>query len=304
MDEYKKHFTPAEILELKNISIVNYLVDSGFEIEKIRGGETVFISPNSNEKNGSFMVNPKKNVFFDNSNNKSNTGEYGDIITLVRNLENCSFIDACNHLLFNNYSAIIQPLASNNEVEIKTGNKVLSSTSLRSYALLTYLEKRRIRFSLADKYLKEVHYQNSKGNFYALGFQNNLGGYELRSEHFKGATKPKTYTTIRGTVTSNTINVFEGFFSYLSALEYNKVEQLQNWTIVLNSVSNLSKFLAEQQAEGQFIKSEDLIINSFLDNDTGGKTALEKMIRLGFYVKDYSSIYKGYKDFNELLLSK
>jgi hypothetical protein len=47
-----------------------------------------------------------------------------------------------------------------------------------------------------------------------LGFKNDSGGYELRSEFFKGSNSPKDITAFKNR--GKKVAAFEGFFDFLS----------------------------------------------------------------------------------------
>jgi hypothetical protein len=59
-------------------------------------------------------------------------------------------------------------------------------------------------------------------NYYAIGFKNNAGGYELRSEKFKGSGSPEDIP-FPGT-NAQKISVFDGFFNFLSYLQFIKIK--------------------------------------------------------------------------------
>jgi len=88
--------------EIKEISIKEYLERQG--VPTHRNGNKVFCSsPFSRDTNWSFCIYPS-NTYFDWS-----TGQHGDIITLVRKIENCSFLEALEKLSSSNLSRI-QPI--------------------------------------------------------------------------------------------------------------------------------------------------------------------------------------------------
>jgi DNA primase len=78
--------------EALGIPIVEYLESRGYKLEP-RGDRYVCLSPLNNESEPSFYIYPE-NKFYDFS-----SGSGGDIINLVRMLENLSFIDAIRHIL-------------------------------------------------------------------------------------------------------------------------------------------------------------------------------------------------------------
>jgi hypothetical protein len=138
--------------------------------------------------------------------------------------------------------------------------------------------------------LKEAYYTNNDKQYFALAFENDSNGYELRSKYFKGCTK-KDITTIPGK--GNSLNLFEGFFDYLSALTCFD-ERSCNTTIVLNSLVNLDKVDLTRYDK----------INLFLDNDKSGiKTATDIIQKHPGAVNRSQQFYRFCKDFNEYLLT-
>src|SRR5699024_9055657 len=90
--------------------------------------------------------------------------------------------------------------------------KVIAATSITNPALCRYLHDRSIPVELANVYCREVHYALHNRHYYAIGFQNNSGGYELRNKYFKGSSSPKDVTLVAGK-NRQKVAVFEGFFS-------------------------------------------------------------------------------------------
>jgi hypothetical protein len=173
---------------------------------------------------------------------------------------------------------------------------------LENRALLEYLEQqRKIPFAIAKKYVKECYYKINSSQaggspikpYFALYFENDKLGGELRNKHFKGSTTPKTITTIKGRDSSK-VCIFEGFIDFLTALVHFKKPYCEYDVIVLNSLANLDTAnLAKYQA-----------IKLYLDNDDAGKQAKNLIQSKYTNVVDYSFLYADYKDFNEMLVSK
>ena len=87
--------------------------------------------------------------------------------------------------------------------------------------LIAYGKERSIHSSIIDKHLKEAHYTDTETGktFYGLGIKNQSGEYAVRNKYMKTAIAPNDFTYIEGTgARGNTVNVFEGFFDYLSHL--------------------------------------------------------------------------------------
>ena len=160
-------------------------------------------------------------------------------------------------------------------------------------SLIQYVEQRGINIDLGIIYLKEIHFSNKGKSYFAVGFQNNSGGYELRNAlKFKAKTANGITVFDKGT---NTINLFEGFFDFLSALQYYNTKTFNNTTVILNTNSNLQLFLNTL--------TDNRIINSFLDNDKSGQSTVNQIVSKGLYVINQSEkLYPNSKDFNDYLL--
>ena len=128
--------------------------------------------------------------------------------------------------------------------------------------------------------------------YFAIGFPNDAGGYEVRNQYFKGSFAPKTISTLQLTDLS-TLLLFEGFFDFLSALEYYKKTSFPASVIVLNSTSNLEKALPVIKRYSR--------VSTFFDLDKSGRKAQRDVESANDKVTDYSAIYKGFKDFNEMI---
>lgn len=152
----------------------------------------------------------------------------------------------------------------------------------------------------------EVHFENNGKHYYAVGFPNVRGGYEIRNKYFKGCIAPKDISHIRHTNRQNEVcYVFEGFMDYLSFLtlrldscpqypEFDKQDYM-----VLNSVSNVSKALYPL---GNYLR-----IHCFFDNDRAGMEAIlqiRKEYGSTINIRDASHLYSGCKDLNEYLCKR
>ncbi|MFQ8805439.1 MAG: hypothetical protein ACLR8Y_10395 [Alistipes indistinctus] len=87
--------------------------------------------------------------------------------------------------------------------------------------LLYYLKSRSILPEIASRYCREVYYK-TRGErvYFAVGFRNDGGGWELRNSRFKISTSPKTISTL--SCGSDTVAVFEGFMDYLSYMSMHR----------------------------------------------------------------------------------
>jgi DNA primase len=240
----------------------------------------------------SFGVHFNKNIF-----NDLASGVKGNVIELVMRLELVGFHKACEILERSDYvkekESFFSPSHSPNNFN-KT-NIIKSIKPLQHQALIKYCQSRGISFAVAHQYLKEVEYtaKNDK-KYFGVGFLNDKSGYAVRSQLQGGKINigSQYYTSIV-MAESQSVMVFEGFFNFLSAVEYYGRKPSMT-AIILNSTSNLNKALP---TISQYAK-----IYAYLDNDDSGRKALEKLKQVGTNVIDQSGIYKGYNDFNEFLI--
>ncbi len=185
----------------------------------------------------------------------------------------------------------------NEEVPGETAIKIIAAKKpITDLILCSYLRKRKIDKSIANKYCDEVTFKinDKEREFRALGFKNNAGGYELRNEFFKGSSSPK-YISYFDNNEPDKIKVFEGFFDFLSyeTLNQNPEHELTNF-LVLNSLAFFERSLSLME------KHES--IHLYLDNDTAGRKCTSVAEKRSIKFKDESKLYKGSKDINESLI--
>ncbi len=221
-----------DIDAIKGISLVDFLHRLGYDPTGRDSKGLWFYAPYRNERKPSFHVNPRKNVWFD-----FGTGEGGDIFTLAGALSGkTDFVEQARYIAEKMDMPVAEPYKPVPFVEEPTFENI-AIDRLESPALLRYLEQRGIPKEIAQRYCVQVDYTLHGKHYYAIGFENNAHGYELRNPFFKGSYPPKSITRISGG--HSRCNVFEGFIDFLSAerLGYND----GNDSVVLNSVANVGK---------------------------------------------------------------
>lgn len=72
-----------------------------------------------------------------------------------------------------------------------TGYRQVRIDPLTNPVLLGYLKERGILPEIAREACKEVHFQNKGKWYFAVGFANRSGGYEIRNKYLKGSISPK-----------------------------------------------------------------------------------------------------------------
>lgn len=162
--------------------------------------------------------------------------------------------------------------------------------------MLTYLQSRCIAPAVASEHCREVHYTVGGKSYFAVGFPNDAGGWELRNARFKGCISPKHVTTLDNG--NGTVLVFEGFMDFLSYLTLKKTPCPAADCAVLNSVVNLPEALPFLQRHRT--------IRAFLDNDEAGHSATERIVHscTGSDVVDQSCFYRQNKDLNDFLQAR
>jgi len=278
-----------ETNNVKDISIKGYLAERGIYPVKEYYGYGMYLSPYRNEQHPSFKVDYRKNLWRD-----FGAHEGGSIIDLVMKMQNCTLTQAMHILEEKADLPLIVKTAFHSESESVERMKLIRVEQFLPPHLENYLLRERAIPLELSKYLSTVYYSIKGRVYYAIGFENDKEGFELRNAHFKGCFPPKTITTFdRGT---STCNLFEGFMDFLSYLTLYPMKEENHPTesaVILNGTGNLEKAIP--------FLSKHTQIYAYLDNDEGGKEALQKLVKLKLPVIDCSKMYVNHKDLNEFL---
>ncbi len=289
----------------KKLDLMDFIVSLGYQPQKIKNNDYWFLSPLRTENTPSFKVDRTLNVWYDHA-----IGRGGDIIDFGTLYYKCSvsaFLKKLSQTIVpissfqphfsNDYGQIHQQtLAGEKKENPDSKIVIIDSRPLKDKSLLTYLDRRHISLAVAQSCCKEVDFLLYGKQHTVIGFQNNAGGYELRSANFKGSSSPKDITFLdKG---ASELTVFEGFFNFLSfqTLNNKQGQQLTNF-LVLNSLSFFEKSrpVMEKHAE----------VNLYLDKDKAGVNATQQAMKWNKDIyKDKSNLYQGYKDLNNWLVNK
>ena len=272
----------------KEISIKAFLAQRGIFPKRKFQSYDMYFAPYRNEKTPSLKVDNKLNLFIDFA-----TGQGGDLINLVQLMNGCSVSEALAILNGQTFSFHQQKHAPEKEGPKYSIDKIIP---LENSNLIQYIQSRKIDLAIAKEYLVELHYSfvGNPKKYYALGFKNNEGGFEVRSPYFKGCFLKKGITSFLNG--SNTVCVFESWSDFLSYLTL--VGDLKNKSyVVLNSTALIQKSISVLNCFEN--------IHCLLDYDEAGKKALEVIKKhTDKVVVDYSYKYKKHKDLNEFLIAK
>lgn len=273
--------------------LVFLLSKLGFEPLKKSGGELFYLSMlRDNDTSPSFCVNEKLGIWYDHGLAKG-----GNVIDFaLAYWPGLHFGQAMQKLAdisggLEGLPERIKPV----QIEIPLRHPSYLVREVKETgsnpAITSYLEQRGIS-AVAGPYLKEVYYSIKKDNgkrmeLFAAGWQNNLGGWEVRNSHFKGCLGKKSMTFLEGS--KDNLSVFEGMMDFLSwKLEHPNGDAS---ILILNSVAFLKPamhFSADYPA-----------IEIFFDHDPSGRKASEEFLKALPGTIDRSEIYNGYNDYNE-----
>ena len=170
--------------------------------------------------------------------------------------------------------------------------EIISVQSLTNPYLLRYIAERGIPLSIANRFCSEIRYNNTNRTYYAIGFANDAGGWEIRSPYCKGCIALKAITTVsKGT---DHLQIFEGFMDFLSLQTLNPSSTCN--AIVLNSLALLPHIQEKIKGYKQ--------VESFLDSDDAGRKSFEILKQFCPHIIDSSVRYREHKDLNEWLVAQ
>lgn len=277
-----------------NLSLVNLLARMGFHPNRKSGKEHYYISMlRDPERTPSFCVDDNLGVWFD-----AGIGKGGNIIDFG--------LTYWKHLSFPEVLAKIQELCDGTVIINPTDNnatrrrhaiklpyyKVAEIKELGNNPAITdYLNERGI-WETAQGRMKEVYYyaedeKKLRKSFFAAGWQNETGSWEVRNKYFKGCVGNKAMTNILGD--SDRLVIFEGYIDYLSWLTEHA--QATATILVLNTMSFIQAAIS--------IANDYENIDLYFDRDkTGYEAALRFKDTLPRAI-DRSHIYDRHNDYND-----
>jgi len=283
-----------------NISIVDLLAGLGYEPPKLVGKERKYFSMlRESDTEPSFSVDDKKGAWYDHGE-----GVGGNIIEFgMRYWKGLSFPEVLEKIVAVTNSGHLLNDSTPPKRQVPKAPKephyhVLKIQNLGSNNAITeYLQSRGI-WQAAQGRLKEIYYyvedeQKKRDNFFAAGWQNANGSWEIRStQNFKACLGHKDISFIPGN--NHSLAAFEGFIDYLSWLTDNPFAQES--VLVLNSVALLQAGIKKAQGFRN--------ISTYFDNDPSGRKATQAFQAALPQAIDRSAIYEGYKDYNDKIVAE
>jgi hypothetical protein len=276
-------------------SLVELLAKLGFHpAKKSRNSHIYHSMLRDNDTVPSFNVNDELGVWFDHG-----TGKGGNIIDFgLAYWKHLSFSEVVEKIKEVCAIAIeLKPSQGRPRRPVRIPHYIVEKTeAIGTHPAITdYLKSRGI-FEIAGTLLNEVYYyvEDPKGirkHFFAAGWKNENGSWEVRNKYFKGCLGNKGISFIQGH--KKNLAVFEGYMNYLSWKLENPAAQQS--ALILNSLALLNAGLAKAR--------EFSSIDLFLDRDSPGFTATQEFIGALPYATDRSSAYRDYNDYNDKLVA-
>jgi hypothetical protein len=281
----------SELDEIRDMDIMSFLAEYGYKPVKENDHKAWYLSPiREGESKPSFYVIIGSNRWVD----MGLDGRSHSIIDLVCSMESVDVRGAIN--ILKSKSGIKK--FEHKEISKEPLISVIDTKPVENSYLKEYLTERCIskkhwglveecKFKFKQKELKEGEADKT---YFAIGFKNDSGGYELRNKFQKLATSPKDVTTITGTI--NELSIFEGFFDYLSALEY--FGSIMGDVIILNGLGMLYRIKYKLSGYG--------VIHSYLDQGNAADKFTDFIRTLNPNLRDHRYLFKGADDFNKFLV--
>ena len=285
-------------------------------------------------------------------------GKGGTLLTLVMRLERCDSREAVRRLQNGEKRDAGSASLSPGVGERPTAGgplpvlrpaavpalRILSDAPLRHPALVGYLASRGIAQRIAAGYCREVRYEVNGRAFFAVGFRNDAGGWELRSERFKGGSSPKYITTLKGCNAINAANATSDVSaitaitdcpatgatasfhagndpmacesdrampaSHASVMVFEGFIDFLSYLSLANNIHPVSDTVVLNSvvnlSKAVPYLLQHPVIHAFFDNDETGRKTTSDLHRLcpRSEVIDQSHFYHGYKDVNDYLLAR
>ncbi|MCL4639387.1 MAG: hypothetical protein M5Z89_10395 [Olivibacter sp.] len=288
------------IEQIKNrVLISDFLNREGFTPVRQTAVTSAYKAPYRIDNDPSLIVNDKKGVWFDHGE-----GQGGTIIELGLKLYNTTSVEYVVGRINQLYDNIpLTKVPNRNDLERHTERKPHEIVRIKplgnNFAISSYLQSRGIfEEATRTKKVVEVYYDHVRDNgerkrYFGAGWQNEAGGYDIRSKYGKICIDKKDILIMNGN--SGRANIFEGMINFLSALKENTASMVDT-NVIMNTLSFSNKVIHKIKQEPP---NE---LNLFLDNGPGGDK-FTKMFKETFpLLNDMRYLYSTFGDYNDKIL--
>ena len=262
----------------------------------------MYFSPFRDERTPSFCVKESSNLWMD-----FGSGEGGNVLTLVSRLAGIPLSEAWDYIANLDPGMVVLDTPAGISRETSHSTKIIIDRvrdTFSSRNLVSYAESRGIPRHILEFYCKQVTYHVESNRMYswtAIGFPASDGWVLRQSTDGRFAKRCTgsccTLLSVSGNpvpvASCDRVEVFEGFFDFLSWLVMKERTKPFSDICVLNSVNNLSRGL-------EFIVSHSQV-SCWLDNDEAGHAAFERIRESCPGARDHYQELGDCKDVNELL---
>ncbi|NCD68278.1 toprim domain-containing protein [Mucilaginibacter agri] len=286
-----------ELLNAKELkeraSIVSLLKHLGYEPVRKSGKELMYHSMlRDGDRTPSLSVNDHIGAWYDHG-----SGKGGNIIDFgLAYWPALTFSEVVDKLQQLSSESVQGPRSFRPRLPVKNRNYVIDRVCPLggNPAISNYLLNRGI-FEAARGHLSEVYYfleiNGARKAFFAAGWQNEAGGWEVRNKYFKGCIGSKGITVVPGD--PRHVVLFEGYLNYLSWLS--EYQDTSRSIIVLNTLSLLTAGIEKAK---QFS-----VVDVYFDRDPAGFQAFKALHAALPYATDRSAAFEGFNDYNDKLLA-
>lgn len=285
--------------QFNSISLEEVLLSLGHLPTKHNEKEAWYLNPFASESQASFKLDKKQNVWFLHSEGIG--GNNTDFMKKYLNASVKEVLEWAEKQKFSSFHLQTKISESGSNIKPNPNYQITEIKELQNENLINYLQQRGVSSNVFPL-VKEVHFKmgDKNQNFYAIGFENNSGGWELRNPFYKGAILKKDVSIIHLNQDSDerfknkNVVVFEGFMDLLSFVEMKRF--FKGDVLVMNSIALLNK-------TKEYLKNYSEI-SLFLDNDQAGKICKNEILKTFPNANDCSEIYSEHKDLNEFLIER
>lgn len=289
-----ERLTPNEIKD--TISIVGLLARLGFSPSKVNGKEQMYLSMLRNsDTRPSLSVNDELGVWFDHG-----SGQGGTVIDFgLAYWNTLSFAEVLDKLVEVYNLTVSEKVprdpSKRKRLAVKLPHyKIEDVLPLGNNQVITDYLRRRGIWDIENDLLKEIYYyvEDEKKlikHFFAVGWKNELEGWEVRNKYFKGCLGKKAVTFLERDAIQ--LVVFEGYMNYLSWKRLNP--DSDSSVLVFNSLITLTRAIKIAQPFSS--------VGLYLDHDVAGRKATLEFIANVKQATDKSDLYLGHNDLNDKL---
>ena len=276
--------------QFNSVKLEEVLVSLGHHPTKQNEKEAWFLNPFSKENQASFKLDKRNNVWYLHSE-----GIGGNNTDFMQKYLKASVKEVLEWAEKQNFFSFQLQNIIQKQNSLKQNYQITEIKELQNENLKDYLHQRGLS-QVVYPLIKEVQFKIGDKNFYAVGFENLSGGWELRNPFYKGSLLKKDISAIKlnneshnQNETEKRIVVFEGFIDALSFVEMKPF--FNGNLLVMNSISLLNRTKEYLQNYSE--------IHLFLDNDKPGEICKNEILKSFPEAKDHSEIYAIHKDLNE-----